>query len=59
MDMSKSFSIRDITAEKGSKTTGLLTIQDDAAGSVKLLVGIVNGSGEGPVLCVTGGNFGT
>jgi predicted deacylase len=36
-----------------------LTIQDDAAGTVKLHVGIVNGAGEGPVFCVTGGMFGT
>lgn len=57
--MSKSFKILDITAEIGTKASGWLTVQDDAAGTVRLLVHVINGSEEGPVLAVTGGMYGT
>ena len=57
--MSKSFKIRDIVAEEGTKVTGFLTIEDDTAATVKLLIGIIKGSEEGPVLSITGGMYGT
>lgn len=57
--MSSSYKIRDIVAEKGTKRMGSIVIQDDDVATVKLTVGIVNGSEEGPVLCVTGGMMGT
>jgi len=57
--MSKSFKIRDIVAERGTKVSGFLTIQDDPAGTYRMLVGIINGSDTGPVFCITGGMYGT
>jgi len=57
--MTRSFSIRDISADPGTKKDGFLSIQDDDAGTVRLLIGIVNGSKPGPVVCVTGGMYGT
>jgi hypothetical protein len=57
--MSKSFKIGEIVAEKGKKASGFLTIQDDTAYNVKLLVGIINGPEKGPVICITGGLYGT
>jgi predicted deacylase len=49
----------DITAEKGTKASSWLTVQDDPSGTFKLLVHVINGAGEGPVLAVTGGMYGT
>ena len=57
--MSKSFKIRDIVAEEATKVTGFLTIEDYTAATVKLLIGIIKGSEEGPVLSITGGMYGT
>jgi predicted deacylase len=55
----KPFVIGDISAEAGTKSTGFLKIQDDDAGIVRILVGIANGSEPGPVVCITGGMYGT
>jgi predicted deacylase len=57
--VSTSFKIRDIIAKKGKKVDGFLEIENDDAGVVKLYIGIVNGVDDGPVVCVTGGMYGT
>lgn len=57
--MIESFRIQDIVAKKGTKNNGFLTVQDDVAGSVKQLVGIINGVKDGPVVSITGGLYGT
>lgn len=54
-----SFKVGNIEVRQGSKGDGFLIAQDDDAGIFKILVGIVNGSESGPVLCITGGMYGT
>ena len=57
--MQEILKISDVKVEKGAKKTGFLTVQDDIAGIVKLPVGVINGSEDGPILSVTGGMYGT
>jgi predicted deacylase len=57
--MSRAFSVGEVKAEKGTKASGFLTVQDDDAGTVNLLVNVINGATDGPVVAVTGGMFGT
>jgi len=49
------FQIRELTAEKGQKTKGFLRLGETATGPIQLPVVIVNGRGDGPVLCLTAG----
>lgn len=51
--------IRGKKAAADIKSFSYLTIQDDDGGTVRLLVGIVAGAEPGPVLCITGGMYGT
>jgi predicted deacylase len=45
--------------EKGVKKHVVFKIQDDPAGNVDLLVGVINGIEKGPVVSITGGLYST
>jgi predicted deacylase len=47
--------IRDVVAASGTKVHGWLTIGETANGPIRLPLVIVNGTEDGPVLCMTGG----
>src|SRR5437667_445257 len=49
------FRIRELTAEKGQKTKGFLRLGETVTGPIQLPIVIVNGRGDGPVLCLTAG----
>jgi predicted deacylase len=53
--MSRTIAIRHISAEPGTKAFGMIKIAERPGSSVKMPVGIVNGSKPGPVLCLTAG----
>ena len=53
--MRTSLQIRDLSAQRGERTNGWLTIGEGAAGPIQLPLVIVNGSEDGPILCVTAG----
>jgi predicted deacylase len=53
--MKAAFGIRGITAECGKRTQGFLTIGETASGPIQFPLVIVNGSDDGPVLCLTSG----
>ncbi len=55
----ESFRIRDIQVEPGSKEFGYIKIEESHSNIIKMPLGIVNGSKNGPVLCLTGGLYGT
>jgi predicted deacylase len=47
--------IRDLVAQPGGKTQGLLTIGETPGGPIAIPVVIINGREPGPVLCLTAG----
>jgi hypothetical protein len=47
--------IRDLTAQRGEKKHGWLTIGETASGPLRVPIVLINGREEGPVLCVTAG----
>jgi uncharacterized protein len=47
--------IRDILAERGEKARGFLTVGETPAGPLQIPVVIINGSSDGPTLCLTAG----
>jgi hypothetical protein len=47
--------IRNISAEQGHVSRGLLDIGETAAGPIQVPVTIINGKSDGPVLCLTAG----
>jgi uncharacterized protein len=53
--MSARIHIRDISAERGAKTQGWLTIGETASGPLRIPLVLINGREDGPVLCVTAG----
>ena len=55
MSTQGTFRIRELTAEKGQKTKGFLRLGETVTGPIQLPVVIVNGRGDGPVLCLTAG----
>ncbi len=57
--MSSTIKIRDIEVAPGTKKFGYLQVEDSLAIAVKIPIGIVNGVKPGPVMCITGGIYGT
>jgi len=53
--MSARIHVRDISAERGAKTQGWLTIGETASGPLRIPLVLINGREDGPVLCVTAG----
>src|SRR5580704_18290453 len=54
--MSKNkITVRNITALPGQITRGFLHIGETATGTIQLPVVLINGEGDGPVLCLTSG----
>jgi uncharacterized protein len=53
--MKTRLAIRDIVAENGQIARGFLQIGETAVGPIQLPLVIVNGSDDGPVLCLTAG----
>ena len=47
--------IRDVAAGRGEKRQGWLTIGETASGPLRMPIVLINGSGDGPVLCMTAG----
>jgi hypothetical protein len=47
--------IRDLTAQRGEKKHGWLTIGETASGPLRVPIVLINGRETGPVLCVTAG----
>ena len=47
--------IRDLTAQRGEKKHGWLTIGETASGPLRVPIVLINGREAGPVLCVTAG----
>ena len=47
--------VRNITALPGQVTRGFLRIGETATGPIQLPVVLINGEGDGPVLCLTSG----
>lgn len=57
--MSDIFKIQDLEASKGEKVKGYLKIAEKPAGPYEIPIMIINGSGEGPVLLINGGEHGS
>jgi predicted deacylase len=55
MFMDKTIQIQNISAEKGVKKNGFIKIGESPRGSLELPLTIINGKGEGPILCLTAG----
>ncbi len=55
MSTQGTFRIRDLTAEKGQKMKGFLQLGETATGPIQLPIVIINGQGDGPVLCLSAG----
>jgi predicted deacylase len=53
--MKTRLAIRDIAAESGQTSRGFLQVGETAGGPIQLPLVIVNGSEDGPVLCLTAG----
>jgi predicted deacylase len=47
--------IRDIAAGKGQRAQGYISIGETPSGPVQVPIAIINGRGDGPVLCLTSG----
>lgn len=57
--MSTPIKIHHLEAAPGTKAFGYLMMEDSTSITVKLPLGIVNGAKPGPVMCITGGLYGT
>ena len=53
--MNAAVRIRDIVAERGERAQGFITIGETASGAMQFPVVIINGTADGPVLCLTSG----
>lgn len=47
--------IRDVEASRGTKAEGWLVIGDTASGPIRVPLVVINGSDDGPILCLTAG----
>lgn len=56
---SEIFKIQDLEAPKGTKKQGFLKIHEKPAGSHKIPITLINGSGDGPTLVINGGEHGS
>jgi predicted deacylase len=55
MDSQNTLRIRDVVARRGEKVNGFLTVGETPNGPIRVPLVIVNGSGDGPILCITAG----
>lgn len=53
--MKQRIGVRDVTAGCGERSHGWLTIGETASGPLRIPLVIINGRGDGPVICFTGG----
>lgn len=56
--MSTTFKIGNIEARRGEKKSGFLRVGETPVGVVEIPLTIVNGTSDGPVLCISGGVHG-
>jgi predicted deacylase len=55
MRADKTLQIRDVAARRGEKVKAYLTIGETPNGPIRIPLVIINGDGDGPVLCLTAG----
>jgi predicted deacylase len=55
MHAKQNVQIRDVTARRGQKTSGFISIGETVNGPIRIPIVIINGEGDGPVLCLTSG----
>lgn len=53
--MKEALRVRDVVAAPGTRAQGFLTIGETASGPVRIPLVIINGTSDGPVLCLTAG----
>jgi hypothetical protein len=53
--MKHRLAVRDITAARGTRAEGWLTVGETASGPLRVPVVLINGQHDGPVLCLTAG----
>ena len=53
--MSKILKVKNLEAPKGSKVQGMLYIHEQPAYKHEVPITLVNGAGDGPTLCINGG----
>lgn len=53
--MKAALGIRDVSAQSGERAQGFITIGETASGPMRFPLVIINGAGDGPILCLTSG----
>jgi predicted deacylase len=57
--MSKILKVKNLEAPKGNKVQGMLYIHEQPAYKHEIPITLINGAGEGPTLCINGGEHGS
>jgi predicted deacylase len=57
--MSKVLKVQNLEAPKGTKVQGMLYIHEQPAYKHEVPITLINGAGEGPTLCINGGEHGS